>query len=158
MFCCKCGKEIPVGMQVCAYCGAPVNANPDGNTANRQGVYGEQEPSYSGQTWNDSGMQYGGYGTPQNMDQGATGLAITSLATGIFSLLLSCILLRFPVLLLLPVTGIVLGILSVEKSQGKKGMAVAGIVCCAVSIAASVIMLVLGFLSLAAFIKYLFRL
>lgn len=169
MFCSHCGHEIMEGMQVCAYCGAPVNANPNrgyqygnpnGNPAGNQGVYREEAPSYSGQTWNDSGNytyneipnpnnqnytgpNYNGYGTPQNMDGGSTGLAITSLIIGIIALLASCVMMRLPVLYLLPLSGIVMGVLSLCKGPQGKGMAITGIVCNSVAIVLSVILFIL---------------
>lgn len=172
MFCSKCGNEIPEGMQVCAFCGTPVNRNMNGEQTNsQQGVYKEGNPDYSGQNTSGNGYTNGtyqnnpnqsynyannnGYGTPQNMDGGATGLAIASLILGIIALLLGCCSPFKLVMFIIAALSIIFGILSIQKSQSGHGMAVAGIVCSIIGLVANIIYIVLGFGLLSAFFSYL---
>ena len=161
MFCSKCGKEIADNSQVCGYCGTPVTARTSygqQNTQNtQQSVYGEPKPSYTGQSQNQSysyqngQYQNTGYGAPQNMDGGATGLGIASMVLGIVSLLLSCCASTWWLTLLAAVLSIVFGILSIQKNSGGKGMAIAGIICSIISLVIGIIVLIVG----AALITFL---
>lgn len=162
MFCSHCGHEILEGMQACSYCGNPVNQNSKENQSGQQGIYRENEPSYSGQSENNSGnytyntgsyqnnqnysgSNYNGYGTPQNMDGGSTGLAIASMILGIVSILISCCAVSRLISVLTSLSGIVFGILSIQKGSQGKGMAIAGIICSAVALLVWIIFIILGF-------------
>lgn len=149
MFCKKCGNEIPEGAQVCGYCGTAVNQNTAQDQNGRQGgIYGEGAPSYSGQTGNTNNYTYNngssGYGTPQNMDGGSTGLAIASMILGIIALLFGCCAVHMVVTIFCVVLSIVFGILSIHKGSQGKGMAVAGIVCSIIALVVQIVIIVLG--------------
>lgn len=145
MYCRKCGNVIPEGMNVCAYCGTPVQETE--NTAggeNNGSVYREQAPSYSGQSPNPSySYQNQGYGTPQNMDGGARGLGIASMVLGIIALLIACWS-AWWLTIILAVLSIVFGIISIQKNDSGKGMSIAGIVCSAVALLMGVLVVALG--------------
>lgn len=156
MFCTKCGNEIPEGAQVCGYCGAAVNQNTAPNQNDRQGgIYGESAPSYSGQspetnnyTYNNGSYQNipggNGYGTPQNMDGGSTGLAIASMILGIVALLVGCCAVYKVVTILCAVFSIVFGVLSMQKGPQGKGMAIAGIVCSIIALVVQIVIIAIG--------------
>lgn len=178
MFCSKCGNEIPEGATICGVCGTPVNqngANSQYRSENGQNIYGEPAPVYSGQTQNQSYSyqnnpyqtnQYQnnmynsysnqGYGTPQDMDGGAMGMAVASLILGIVALILSCCLGGTWWLdIIIAVAGLVFGIISVHKNSSGKGMAIAGIICSSIAIVMVIVLLIVGFAALI-FIKNLF--
>lgn len=166
MFCNKCGNEIIEGTNVCGYCGTPVNQGQNVNRQagadqepNRQNLYGETAPSYSGQasgsgsSYNYSNYSnYNGYsnqppgsGAPAApMDGGAVGLAITSLVLGIVALLVVCCVSVWWVSVLCAIAGIVFGVLSLGRHMGGKGMAIAGIVCSIVALVTEIVILIVG--------------
>lgn len=184
MFCNKCGKEIADGMQVCGYCGNPVGENQAaGGQMSGSQVYGEPAPSYSGYSQNFSSQnnqyqnnsyqnnqyqgnsyqnsqyqyqngQYG-YGTPQNMDGGATGLAVASMVLGIVALLIGCCASTWWFTVIVAVISIVLGILALQKKSSGRGMAIAGIVCSAIALVFMIIVICAG-VALATWIYSLF--
>lgn len=166
MFCRKCGNEIPGNATVCGFCGTPVSqdGNYNGNhQAGQQNIYGEPAASYSGQSQENSysyqnpyqnGMYNPnqGYGTPQNMDGGATGMAIASLVLGIVALLLSCCANIWWLTATVAILGIVFGVLSLSKKSGSgRGMAIAGIVCSGIALIIEIVILIIG----VALVSYL---
>ncbi len=152
MFCRNCGKEIADDSKVCGYCGTPVSGCHQQTAYHQtQNVYGEPEANYSGQSgayansnYQNVGFQNTGYGTPQNMDGGATGMGIASMILGIVALLISCCVNKWWLTIIVAACSIVLGILAIQKNTGGKGMAIAGIVCSCVAALVGVIVVILG--------------
>ncbi len=64
--------------------------------------------------------------------QGEQGLAIASMVLGIVSIVFACCL--WPISFIAAVVGLVLGIVSVKQNRDGKGMAIAGIIMCAIAI------------------------
>lgn len=182
MFCRNCGKEIADDSRVCGYCGAPI-AGDWQRTEYRQtqNIYGEPKVQYSGGTettfsnssyqgtGNPGGTQYTqgsgnqngytqgtGYGTPQNMDGGATGMGIASMILGIVSLLISCCVSKWWLTIIVAACSIVLGILSIQKNSGGKEMATVGIVCSCVAIVMGLIVLALGAALVSAMVSFIY--
>lgn len=159
MFCSKCGREIPDDTKICGYCGAPSQGEWQKTEYNQtQNVYGEPKANYSGQggSYQSGYSQNTGYGTPQNMDGGSTGMGIASMILGIVALLMSCCVNKWWLTLIVAACSIVLGILSIQKNSEGKGMAIAGIVCSCIAVLMGVIVLALG-AALASFIFSLLR-
>ena len=183
MFCRNCGKEIADDSRVCGYCGAPI-AGDWQRTEYRQtqNIYGEPKVQYSGGTettfsnssyqgtGNPGGTQYTqgsgnqngytqgtGYGTPQNMDGGATGMGIASMILGIVALLTSCCVSELWLTFILAAASIVLGILALQKHTGGRGMAIAGIVCSCVSLVLGILIMILCVAPIVAFFTALFQ-
>lgn len=181
MFCSKCGREISDDSKVCGFCGAPCQGEGQKTDYGQtQNVYGEPKANYSGQggsyqsnsqyqnqqqttyqndtqftqgnTYQSSYSQNTGYGTPQNMDGGSTGMGIISMILGIVALLMSCCVSKWWLTLIVAACSIVLGILSIQKNSEGKGMAIAGIVCSCIAVLMGVIVLALG----AAFASFIF--
>lgn len=118
MYCRKCGREIPENAAVCGYCGTPTDPkNP---------------------------YTYGG--SPQNMDEGANGMAIASMVLGIVAILLSCCLGGKWITVIVSVIGLVLGILTLQKPNygNSKAMAIAGIICSVIALIMKVILILVG--------------
>lgn len=90
---------------------------------------------YPQQPYGDAPQQpyqqtYGGAPQPQNSEK--SGMAIASMVCGIVSIVICCCeYIAVP----LGIVALVLGILSIKKGQGGKGMAVAGIVCACCALA-----------------------
>lgn len=105
-----------------------------------------------GNTYQSSYSQNTGYGAPQNMDGGSTGMGIISMILGIVALLMSCCVSKWWLTLIVAACSIVLGILSIQKNSEGKGMAIAGIVCSCIAVLMGVIVLALG----AAFASFIF--
>ena len=173
MFCSNCGKEISDDSKVCGFCGIPVGSTQTKTSYHQtQTVYGEPETAYSGKTdngqmnagnQNSQGSAYQGafqngyqqntgYGTPQNMDGGATGMGIASMILGIVALLISCCVSKWWLTVIVAACGIVLGVLSINKNSGGKGMAIAGIVCSCLAVLMGLVILALG----AALFSFIF--
>lgn len=64
-----------------------------------------------------------------NMENGSSGLAVASMVLGIISLLLSCCIPSISLITL--IIGLILGIIALVQGKGGRGMAVAGVACCA---------------------------
>lgn len=172
MFCNNCGKEIADDSKVCGYCGTPVGGGQETNYHQTQSIYGEPETMYSGKsgagsnsnyqnsgfqnaqgtTYQSGEFQNNGYGTPQNMDGGATGMGIASMILGIVALLISCCINKWWLTIIMAACSIVLGVLSIQKNTSGKGMAIAGIVCSCVAVCVGLIVVALG----AAFLSFIF--
>lgn len=76
-----------------------------------------------------------------NMPQGSKGLSIASMVLGIVSLVFCCIpYLSIPC----SIVGIILGGVSLATKKGGKGMAIAGLVCSILGIAAYIILIAIG--------------
>lgn len=76
------------------------------------------------------------------MEQKSSGLAIASMVCGIVGLVLSCCVPYLP--LILGIVGLVLGVVSLRKQAGGKGMAIAGVVCSIITLIPAILMLVMG--------------
>lgn len=77
----------------------------------------------------------------------STGLAVASMVLGIISLVLFCIpYICFPT----GIIGIILGAVSLGSKKGGKGMAIAGLVCSAVSMTIYIVLAVSGAALLAS--------
>ena len=164
MFCSNCGREIADDSKVCGYCGTPVGGSRQETEYHQtQNIYGEPKANYSGQAENPySNSQYQGtpgtgYGTPQNMDGGATGMGIASMILGIVALLTSCCVSELWLTFILAAASIVLGILALQKHTGGRGMAIAGIVCSCVSLVLGILIMILCVAPIVAFFTALFQ-
>lgn len=158
MFCSHCGKEISDDSKVCGYCGTPIDMKrqENSNQQTSQHVYGEPETNFTGQTGSyETNRQYqsAGYGTPQNMDGGATGMAITSMILGIVALLMSCCVNRWFLTVLVAAGSIVLAVLALQKNTTGKGMAIAGIVCSCIAVLMGLLVTILGAALLTFFVR-----
>lgn len=126
--------------------------NTQGSAYQNGGFQNTQGTSYqNGGFQNSQGTMYQngysqntGYGTPQNMDGGATGMGIASMILGIIALLFSCCVNKWWLTIIVAASSIVLGILSIQKNTGGKGMAIAGIICSCVATLVGVIVVILG--------------
>lgn len=76
------------------------------------------------------------------MEQKSSGLAIASMVCGIVGLVLSCCVPYLP--LVLSIVGLVLGVISLRKQADGKGMAIAGVVCSAITLILAIVGLVVG--------------
>lgn len=118
--CNKCGCELSEGASFCENCGAPVSSS---------------EPVVETVFPNSN--------VPQTKDR--SGLAIASLVLGCISILTWIIpLLGYPT----TIVGLILGILGLKSS--KKGMAVAGIILCAIFLVVTLLNSILGAILAAA--------
>lgn len=117
-----------------------------------------QDNQYQNNQYQNNQYQNGtyGYGTPQNMDGGATGLGVASLILGIVSLLIGCCASTWWLTLLVAVLSIVFGILSIQKNNSGKGMAIAGIICSVIAIVFMLIVIVAG-VALSAWLFSIFQ-
>ena len=84
---------------------------------------------------------YDTYSQPENTSKA---FAITSLVCGIVSILLICC---TWIGLIVGVTALVFGILSIRRGENAKGMAIAGIVCSSIAIVVIVILLIVAAVS-----------
>jgi len=89
-------------------------------------------PQYANNTYANSGNQAVNQASNQASNQG---LAIASMVCGIVSFV--CCL-----SIIASIPGLILGIISLTKQQGGRGMAIAGVVLCAISIVFSVIYII----------------
>lgn len=120
MFCSKCGKEIEKGAKFCAGCGEKVTAKKETIKAEKvekevKEVKKVEEPKTTA-------------------TQESSGLGIAGMIIGIISFLLSWSI----VFILLPVVGLILSLCA----KGKKGFKITGIILNALSIAISIIILI----------------
>ncbi|MCM1105854.1 MAG: zinc-ribbon domain-containing protein [Blautia sp.] len=130
MFCKNCGNEMPDGANVCGYCGTPVT-NAGNNQYQNAGNNQYQNPGT-------------GYGAPpDNMDGGATGMAVTSMVLGIIALLVCCCVKWWWLTLALAVVSIVLGALALNRHTTGKDMAIAGIVCSGIALVLKLIVVLI---------------
>ena len=81
------------------------------------------------------------YGTPDPNEGGSKALAIASLVCGIVSLLCSCC---GWLGIIVSVAAVVLGIISINKHEDGKGMAIAGIVCGGVGLIIGIVVVIMG--------------
>ena len=81
------------------------------------------------------------YGAPDQKEGGSKPLAIASLVCGIVSLLCSCC---GWIGIVLAVAAVVLGIISINKHEDGKGMAIAGIVCGGIGLVIGIIVVIMG--------------
>ncbi len=150
IFCTSCGTKITDPGEFCPNCGAPIAAPQNNQTPQYGGSYGQQtqnaprtqggynqggysQSGYTQNGYNQNGYAQGGYpqgGQPAGYRQaypGPTkGFAIASMVVGICSIVFAWL----PYLsLILGLVGLVLGIVSLAKKMGGKGMAIAGVVC-----------------------------
>ena len=88
-----------------------------------------QQPQFNQPNYGDPYGQQPPYGAPQ--EQKPKGFAIASMVCGIVSIVICCC---EYVAIPLGIVAIVLGIVSLKKGEGGKGMAIAGIVCAGVSL------------------------
>ena len=112
---------------------------PPQNGQYQQGQNGQQYnvPPQNGQYQqgqNPYGMPQGGYAAPQGygvpyQPQQSTGMAVASLVLGIISICTGLFMFSFPFLFLMPIIGIILGIVfKTKKLPVGKGMSTAGII------------------------------
>ncbi len=93
---------------------------------NQQNTYNRQNIPQSGYVQSPYGTQYRPYMPAQNM---STGMAVASLVLGICSIVLGLFMFAFPPLFLLPIIGIILGIVfKCKHLPVGKGMSTAGII------------------------------
>ena len=78
-----------------------------------------------------------------------SGCAVTSLILGIIALLSSCCFyyLSIP----LAVIGIILGIVGIKSGKSGRGMGIAGLICCVISLAPAIIVIITGSSIISAF-------
>lgn len=113
-----------------AYNQQPYNQN---NQFNQYGAY-NQPPQYNAPYFN---QQYPIY----NFQEKPKGFAIASLILGICSFLGSCCV--WFLTIVTSITGLILGIVSLKRNEGGKGMAVAGIILSAVGILFSIFAMII---------------
>lgn len=94
-----------------------------------------------------SGYGNNGYAAPQYgmpYQQQSTGMAVASLVLGIISICTGLFMFSFPVLFLMPIIGIILGIVfKSKKLPVGKGMSTAGIITSAIGLAIPILLLVI---------------
>lgn len=79
------------------------------------------------------------YPTPMQ-PQGSNGFSIASMVLGIVSIIFACCF--WPLSFVTGIVGLVLGILSVKQNRAGKGMAIAGIIMCAVAIVLAIVVVI----------------
>ncbi|MDE6746126.1 MAG: DUF4190 domain-containing protein, partial [Oscillospiraceae bacterium] len=100
---------------------------------------------------NPYGMPQGGYAAPQGygvpyQPQQSTGMAVASLVLGIVSICTGLFMFAFPVLFLVPIIGIILGIVFKSKKLSVgKGMSTAGIITSVIGLILPILFVVLIF-------------
>lgn len=130
MICNNCGAQLPDGTAFCTTCGAPQSGTPQGGM--QQGGAQPMQMGYGQQPM---------YGMPV-VQKPSSGLAIASLVLGIVGLLFSCCIPYLPFLCSL--AGCILGIISLAKKMGGKGMAIAGLICSIIALIPAIIVVVAG--------------
>ncbi|HOV40538.1 MAG TPA: DUF4190 domain-containing protein [Oscillospiraceae bacterium] len=102
--------------------------------------YGSTENSYSQSSYQQPAQQYNYYQQPGN-PPAKSGLSIASMVLGILSILFFCIpYISIP----LAIVGLILGIISLVKKQGGKGMAIAGVICSAIGFVIGIIIIIMA--------------
>ena len=124
MICTKCGHNNVEEARFCEECG---NMLSGGATPPPQ--------SYA--------QPYG-----QQPEKKGVGFAVTSMVCGILSLVLSCCVPYIPFILAL--VGLILGAVSLHGHRGGKGMAIAGLVMCIISLIPAVLVAIMGASLIAA--------
>ncbi len=107
-----------------------------------------QQPQYGGQSQyqqpnpNPTPGQYQQPYTQyqQPLPNKNNGLAIASMVCGIITLLISCCL--WYISLPVAIVGLVLGIISIKNQNGGKGMAIAGLILCGITILVSLLLII----------------
>lgn len=148
MFCPVCGSDNIDGVKFCAGCGGEMPSEQNAITSmdmyQSQPMMGMQPygaPQQMQQPYNNATMNnpYGGYQQPTPYGQQQfyiepqkpKGTSIASMVCGIVGLCMVC----FPFVgLATAIVGLILGLVSLGKKRGGKGMAIAGVVCSAVCI------------------------
>lgn len=134
-YCKNCGSLNNDGVYNCAVCGAPME------------VAQPQQPVYQANPYQQPVYQ----AAPVVPGKG---LGIASMILGIASLVLFCF---WYLALPCAIAGIIMGCIANSKAKAagmKNGMAVAGIVCSAIAIGLTVIILVLGLIGLGTLAEY----
>ena len=93
------------------------------------------------ETSEETTQTYGSYNTVENPSKA---FAITSLVLGIVSIPFICC---TWIGLIIGVAGLVFGVLSINRKENAKGMAIAGIVCSSIAIVVIIIMLIVAALN-----------
>lgn len=92
-------------------------------------------------------------GAPVQPVNGTSGLAIGSLICGIISLLMFCMSCFVGITIFVApicaIVGLILGIINNVKKKGSKGMAIGGIVCSAIALVFSVLLIVLAVIGIS---------
>ncbi len=99
---------------------------------------GKVENSYSQSSYQQPSQQYNYYQQPEK-PPAKSGLSIAAMVLGILSILFFCI----PYISLpLAIVGLILGIISLVKKQGGRGMAIAGVICSAIGFIIGIIVII----------------
>lgn len=130
----------------------PYNQFPQQNPYNQP----YQQTNY---TYNQQGypqQNFGGYTYIPYPKQPSTGMAIASLVLGIISIFMSLFMFSFPVLFLLPIIGLILGIVfKCKHLPVGKGLSTAGIITSAIGLIIPIIILILIFVFMPDILAYL---
>ncbi|MCX7658332.1 MAG: DUF4190 domain-containing protein [Oscillospiraceae bacterium] len=107
---------------------------------------GNVENSYSQSSYQQPAQQYNYYQQPEKPPV-KSGLSIASMVLGILSILFFCIpYISIP----LAIVGLVLGIISLVKKQGGKGMAIAGVICSAIGLLIGIIVIIMAIAAISS--------
>ena len=123
--------------------------NQQGNTYNQQAQQGQSPYAMPSQQtpYNQPGAAYGQpvYGAPyQPYQNQSTGMAVASLVLGIISIVFSLFVFTMPVLIILPIIGLILGIVFKSKHLPVgRGLSTAGIITSACGIILPILILIL---------------
>lgn len=107
-----------------------------------------QNGQYQQNTYQPNGQQQGyyqpqGYGMPYPYSQQSTGMAVASLVLGIISITTGLFMFAFPFLFLMPIIGIILGIVfKTKKYSVGKGLSTAGIITSVIGLIIPLILLI----------------
>lgn len=128
-YCKNCGTNNEEGVAYCAGCGATMDAGYQSPVSYQQPAY--QQPAY----------QQPVYQQPAAPVVPGKGLSITAMVLGIISLVFCCV---WYIAIPCAIVGLILGCIGNSKAKEvgmKSGMAVAGIVCSAIAIGLTLLLL-----------------
>ncbi len=135
MICTKCGHNNVEEARFCEECGNMLSGGATPPPQSVQPAYTPPPQSYA--------QPYG-----QQPEKKGVGFAVTSMVCGILSLVLSCCVPYIPFILAL--VGLILGAVSLHGHRGGKGMAIAGLVMCIISLIPAVLVAIMGASLIAA--------
>lgn len=137
----------------------PYNVPPqNGQYQQGQNPYGMPQGGYG---YNQQNIPQNGYAAPQGygvpyQPQQSTGMAVASLVLGIVSICSGLLMFAFPILFLVPIIGLILGIVFKSKKLSVgKGMSTAGIITSIIGLILPILFIVLIYANMPELLQYL---
>ncbi|MDE5993746.1 MAG: DUF4190 domain-containing protein [Oscillospiraceae bacterium] len=132
----------------------PYNMPPQNGQYQQNYSYNQQGIPQNGYIPPQAGMPYQGYGMPYQ--QPSTGMATASLVLGIISICSGLFMYVFPVLFLLPIIGMILGIVFKSKRLPVgKGISTAGIITSVIGLLLPIVFVVIIYLNMDSLLQIL---